>query len=98
MKEQAGIPTRRNLVRAAVDEAIENSRTMAEFKRYLSAMGYKYRISENLKYWSVTADGWKQPVRLYRLGENYTNVRIQERIKEGRLKIKAFATRNFILH
>lgn len=83
MKEQAGIPTRRNLVRAAVDEAIENSRTMAEFKRYLSAMGYKYRISENLKYWSVTADGWKQPVRLYRLGENYTNVRIQERIREN---------------
>ena len=83
MKEQAGIPTRRNLVRAAVDEAIENSRTMAEFKRYLIAMGYKYRISENLKYWSVTADGWKQPVRLYRLGENYTNVRIQERIKEN---------------
>lgn len=85
MKEQAGIPTRRNLVRAAVDEAIENSRTMAEFKRYLSAMGYKYRISENLKYWSVTADGWKQPVRLYRLGENYTNVRIQERIAENDL-------------
>lgn len=85
MKEQAGIPTRRNLVRAAVDEAIENSRTMAEFKRYLSVMGYKYRISENLKYWSVTADGWKQPVRLYRLGENYTNVRIQERIAENDL-------------
>lgn len=85
MKEQAGIPTRRNLVRAAVDEAVENSRTMAEFKRYLSAMGYKYRISENLKYWSVTADGWKQPVRLYRLGENYTNVRIQERIAENDL-------------
>lgn len=85
MKEQAGIPTRRNLVRAAVDEAIENSRTMAEFKRYLSAMGYKYRISDNLKYWSVTADGWKQPVRLYRLGADYTNVRIQERIKENDL-------------
>ena len=85
MKEQAGIPTRRNLVRATVDEAVENSRTMAEFKRYLSAMGYKYRISENIKYWSVTVDGWKQPVRLYRLGENYTNVRIQERIAENDL-------------
>lgn len=100
MKEQAGIPTRRNLVRAAVDEAIENSRTMAEFKRYLSAMGYKYRISENLKYWSVTADGWKQPVRLYRLGENYTNVRIQERIKENdlymRVNAKPFRTAFYV--
>lgn len=100
MKEQAGIPTRRNLVRAAVDEAIENSRTMAEFKRYLSAMGYKYRISENLKYWSVTADGWKQPVRLYRLGENYTNVRIQERIAENdlymRVNAKPFQTAFYV--
>lgn len=100
MKEQAGIPTRRNLVRAAVDEAIENSRTMAEFKRYLSAMGYKYRISENLKYWSVTADGWKQPVRLYRLGENYTNIRIQERIAENdlymRINAKPFQTAFYV--
>lgn len=100
MKEQAGIPTRRNLVRAAVDEAVENSRTMAEFKRYLSAMGYKYRISENLKYWSVTADGWKQPVRLYRLGENYTNLRIQERIAENdlymRVNAKPFQTAFYV--
>lgn len=100
MKERTGIPTRKNLVRAAVDEAVENSRTMAEFKRYLSAMGYKYRISENLKYWSVTADGWKQPVRLYRLGENYTNVRIQERIAENdlymRINAKPFQTAFYV--
>ena len=85
VKEQSGIPTRRNLVRFAVDEAVEHSRTMEEFKRYLSKMGYKYRISPTLKYWSVTADGWKQPVRLYRLGENYTNIRIQERVAENAL-------------
>ncbi|MCM1284735.1 MAG: relaxase/mobilization nuclease domain-containing protein [Acetobacter sp.] len=83
MKEQAGIPTRYNLARAAIDEAVENSRTLEEFKRCLSAMGYKYKISPTLKYWTVTPKGWDKPIRLYRLGENYTNVRIQERIKEN---------------
>ena len=35
VKEQSGIPTRRNLVRFVVDEAVEHSRTMEEFKRHL---------------------------------------------------------------
>lgn len=85
MKDKAGIPTRYNLARAAIDEAVENSRTLDEFKRYLSAMGYKYKISPTLKYWTVTPKGWDKPIRLYRLGENYTNVRIQERINENDL-------------
>lgn len=85
MKDKAGIPTRYNLARAAVDEAIENSRTMAEFKNYLSSLGYKYKISPTLKYWTVTPTGYDRPIRLYRLGENYTNVRIQERIEENDL-------------
>lgn len=84
-KDKAGIPTRYNLARAAIDEAVENSRTLDEFKRYLSAMGYKYKISPTLKYWTVTPKGWDKPIRLYRLGENYTNVRIQERINENDL-------------
>ena len=85
MKDKAGIPTRYNLARAAIDEAVENSRTLDEFKRYLSAMGYKYKISPTLKYWTITPKGWDKPIRLYRLGENYTNVRIQERINENDL-------------
>lgn len=85
VKEQTGIPTRQNLARAAIDDAIEHSRTMEEFKRYLSSMGYKYKISPNLKYWTITPKGWDKPIRLYRLGKNYTNIRIQERIKENDL-------------
>lgn len=85
MKDKAGVPTRYNLARAAIDEAIEHSRTMEEFKWYLSSMGYKYKISQNLKYWTVTPKGWDKPIRLYRLGDNYTNIRIQERIKKNDL-------------
>ena len=100
MKDKAGIPTRYNLARAAIDEAIEHSRTMAEFKRYLSSMGYRYKISPNLKYWTVTPLGWERPIRLYRLGADYTNTRIQERIEENDLymglNMKPFQKKQYV--
>lgn len=100
MKDKAGIPTRYNLARAAIDEAIEHSRTMTEFKRYLSSMGYKYKISPNLKYWTVTPLGWERPIRLYRLGADYTNTRIQERIEENDLymglNMKPFQKKQYV--
>ncbi len=99
-KEQADIPTRQNLARAAIDEAIDHSRTMTEFKRYLSSMGYKYKISPNLKYWTVTPLGWERPIRLYRLGADYTNTRIQERIEENDLymglNMKPFQKKQYV--
>lgn len=81
-------PTRYNLIRNAIDEAIANSGSMSEFKHNLSKMGYSYKISPNLKYWTVIPKGYKQSVRLYRLGDNYTNTRIQERIAENGLYIR----------
>lgn len=100
MKDKAGIPTRYNLARAAIDEAIEHSRTMTEFKRYLSSMGYKYKISPNLKYWTVTPLGWERPIRLYRLGADYTNTRIQQRIEENDLymglNMKSFQKKQYV--
>lgn len=100
MKDKAGMPTRYNLARAAIDEAIENSRTMNEFKHYLSTMGYKYKISPNYKYWTITPNGYKKPIRLYQLGANYTNLRIQERIAENDLymsmNMKSFQAKQFI--
>lgn len=99
-KKRSGIPTRQNLARAAIDEAIEHSRTMTEFKRYLSSMGYKYKISPNLKYWTVTPLGWERPIRLYRLGADYTNTRIQQRIEENDLymglNMKPFQKKQYV--
>lgn len=100
MKDKAGIPTRYNLAHAAIDEAIEHSRTMTEFKRYLSSMGYKYKISPNLKYWTVTPLGWERAIRLYRLGADYTNTRIQQRIEENDLymglNMKPFQKKQYV--
>lgn len=86
-RDEAGKPTRYNVARLAIDEAIKNSRNIREFARELQSMGYTYQLSENLKYWTVIPKGWKKPIRLYRLGEDYTNERIRERLLGNRNRV-----------
>jgi hypothetical protein len=71
-----GKPTRYNMTRKAIDEAISCSRSLKEFSLELKRMGYSYKLSSNLKYWTVTPKGARKAIRLYRLGEDYTNERI----------------------
>lgn len=82
-QDSKGKPTRYNVLREAIDEAISNSCNKQEFEYYLKKMGYKYRLSDNLKYWTVIPKGYERPVRLYKLGEEYTNIRIMERLKDN---------------
>lgn len=90
MKDKAGMPTRYNLVKSAIDEAISVSTNMREFEKCLMKMGYKYDLSSNHKYWTVTPKGYNKPIRLYRLGEEYTNIRIRERVAEEKIILKPF--------
>ena len=84
---KAGMPDRYDRTRSAIDDAISKSRTMKEFEYVLDQMGYKYQLSDSYKYWTVVPKGWKKPIRLYRLGDDYTNDRIKERIRENRDKV-----------
>lgn len=79
-----GKPTRENNAKSAIDYAIEHSRTMADFKYIISKLGYLYNFNPKRKYWTITPRNSKKPIRLYRLGEDYTNLRIEERIKANR--------------
>ena len=88
MAEKNGLPTRDTVARQAIDEAISLSYTLKDFHRLLSEMGYECRFDQNRKYWTVQGKSWKRPKRLYRLGEEYTNERILERIKENSYKVK----------
>ena len=54
----------------------------------MAEMGYRVRFDPNRKYWTVIGKGWKRPKRLYKLGENYTNERIMERITENSYAVK----------
>ena len=86
--EKNGMPTRDNVTRQAVDEAISKSFTLKDFDRIMAEMGYRVSFDPNRKYWTVIGKGWKRPKRLYKLGEEYTNERIMERITENSYAVK----------
>ena len=86
--EKNGLPTRDNVARQAVDEAISKSFTLKDFDRQMAGMGYRVSFDPNRKYWTIIGKGWKRPKRLYKLGEDYTNERILERIKENSYAVK----------
>ena len=76
------------MARQAVDEAISKSFTLKDFDRQLAEMGYRINFDPNRKYWTIIGNGWQRPKRLYKLGENYTNERITERIRENSYAVK----------
>ena len=86
--EKNGLPTRDSVARQAVDEAISKSFTLKDFDRQLSEMGYRINFDPNRKYWTIIGKGWQRPKRLYKLGEDYTNERITERIKENSYAVR----------
>ena len=92
MKEKAGVPTRYNNLKAAIDEAIEHSTNQRQLEYALSEMGYSFDFNSRHKYWTIIPKGSKKPVRLYRLGEDYGKDKILERLaaNRGRLDMRPF--------
>lgn len=89
-KDEAGMPTRYNNARKAIDEAIAMSHNLKQFQYELGVMGYQSNFNPNHKYATVTPKGSGKPIRTYRLGEDYTKERILERLIQNRDNI-AFA-------
>ena len=81
--EQAGMPTRYSVARAALDDAISRSLTVEELAHEMKQMGYQIQMSERRKYWTVTLPGWSKPIRMNKLGDEYTKDRIMERLEEN---------------
>ena len=81
--ERAGMPTRHNIARQAIDESIALSLTLDEFKSELRKRGYNYRFDPQRKYWTITPPGWKKAIRIHQLGEDYTRESIERRIYEN---------------
>ena len=86
--EKNGLPSRDNVARQAIDEAISKSFTLKDFDRQLAMMGYRINLNPNRKYWTIICKGWERPKRLYKLGCDYTNERITERIRENTYAVK----------
>ena len=90
-KDEAGMPTRYNNARKAIDEAIAMSHNLKQFQYELGVMGYASNFSPSRKYSTVTPKGDGKPIRTYRLGTEYTKERIIERlvVKRYRLPTRA---------
>ena len=83
-KEAAGMPTRYSVAREAIDEAISMSTSLKQLEYELRNMGYSFDFNVKHKYWTIKLKGDKKPIRLYRLGEEYTKERITDRLIENR--------------
>lgn len=81
--ERAGMPTRYNVARQAIDESVALSLNIEEFKSELRKRGYSYHFDPQRKYWTVTPPGWTKPIRIHQLGEDYTRESIKRRIYEN---------------
>lgn len=84
--EKAGKPTRLNLAKAAFDEALAGSRNLQEVKHILKKQGYLCSFDAQRKYWTIKQKNWQRPIRLARMGEDYTNEAILERLRKNALK------------
>lgn len=87
VKEKAGMLTRYNVVRTALDEAIAQSSNRKQLEYALKEMGYSFDFNDRHKYWTILPKGSKKPIRLYRLGEEYANDRLMERLRENQGKV-----------
>lgn len=89
--EKEGRPTIRSLIREEIDEIIKSSYTTIEFWKQLDKRGYiVYRQGPQYKYTSFIPPYGTKRVRLDKLGPEYTEDAIRERIASVRNGIKKF--------
>lgn len=89
--EKAGMPTRYDLARRAIDEAVLHSTNLKAFDYALTQMGYVHSLSESRKYWTIIPKGYSKPIRLKNLGDDYTEEAIRKRLIENqRINILPF--------
>ena len=76
--EKNGEPTKNQIIKQDIDEAIAGSVIPEQFYREMQRRGYSFDFSH--KYATVSHPGFKKPRRLKTLGYDYTPERIEDRI------------------
>ena len=85
--------THRDILKRDIDEAISNTTNWKAFDLYLKNLGYSYARNSDYRHPSIIAPGWKRPVRIDSLGEQYTQNRIRERLISNQQDITLYALR-----
>ena len=94
--EKNGEPTKYNLMREAIDNAISLSTNMPTFMDLMKQQGYVIAYSASRKYPTIRSIHSKKATRLFRLGEEYEIGRIEQRIYENNLEAVAHNREKFI--
>jgi hypothetical protein len=81
--EKRGEPTKYNLMRAALDYALESCIDFDQLDRALRDQGYILDADPNHRYATIRSVNSQKATRLYRLGENYDLPAIAERLEEN---------------
>ena len=89
--ERAGAPTRLVIAREALDEGLARCCNLRELKSFLFSLGYICQFDDNRKYWTIRQRDWKRPIRLVRMGEQYTNEAIRERLRNNSPEVRKVA-------
>ena len=69
--EKRGEPTKYNVMRQTIDEAMEMCINYGQFKKIMLKKGYIINDDYNRKYPTIRSINDKKAVRMYHLGENY---------------------------
>jgi hypothetical protein len=78
--EKRGEPTKYNLMRQAIDEAMKICVSYTQFKKAMYKKGYIINDDSNRKYPTIRSINDKKAVRMYQLGEKYLPQNIIERL------------------
>ena len=81
--EKNGEPTRYNLMRKALDKALEMSSSWHELSDVLRKMGYVFESSPYHRYATIRSLKSKKNMRTFRLGEKYTKEALEDRLLEN---------------
>lgn len=85
--------THRDMLKRDIDEAISKTTNGKAFELYLKSLGYSYARNSDYRHPSIIAPGWKRPVRIDSLGEQYTQEKIRERLISNQQDITLYAIR-----
>lgn len=81
--EKRGEPTKYNLMRQAIDEAIAICLTYDQFKKAMYKKGYIINDYPNRKYSTIRSINDKKATRMYQLGEEYLPQSIADKVYQN---------------
>ncbi|HBN05712.1 MAG TPA: hypothetical protein DD434_07985 [Bacteroidales bacterium] len=85
----------KDTIREDIDFVISSSASFEEFIMKMKSEGYYMKYGEKIKYMTFQKSGMKKAVRGMRLGEDYSEESIRERIKYKEFNISHLKSRNF---